>query len=151
MKALKEEYPVKNRMLNFVAYGFILLTVVAVAGSVYIQINRSYYEQQLMIDPVFLLYYVLAPLNFLGIAFVAVWIFDKLYLKNNTIVFAKKGIRIFISVVCACVILLYFFQVFAFRTGFTTIPAFLLAMMFFEKASYLFAPIGILLFLGLKS
>lgn len=149
---LKAEYPVRNRILDIVAYIFFVLMIISVGYSVYVLINKHYFELYFITEPLYVLYYILKPFNFLSIAYLIIWFINKASLNIGRLTINKNKIRIPILVISICIIAFYYFGILALSFDFITIPPILFyATRLLEKISYVFAPIGILLFLGLKS
>jgi len=152
LEDLKAEYPVRNRMLNFVAYAFAFLMTISVGYSIYVLINKQYFGMYFIVEPIFIYFYILKPFNFLSMAYLIIWAIYKVMLNRNILVINEKRIRILILIFCFSIITFYFFNILALSFGFITIPIlFHNATIFLSKVSYIFAPIGILLFLGIRS
>jgi hypothetical protein len=150
-KDLKAEYPVRNRILNIVAYVFFFLMILSVGYTVYVFINWRYFELYFIEMPLYYSFYILNPFNFLSITYLIIWFLNKLWLNREHLTL-RKEIRIPILVISIGMIAFYYFGILVLNFGFITIPSILFyATRLLEKASYVFAPIGVLLFLGLKS
>lgn len=152
MEDLKAEYPIKNRVLNVVAYVFAFFAAVSVGYSIYVLINKQYFEMYFIIEPVFISFYILKPFNFLSLSYLVMWILWKRLPDINQLFIAKKATRASLLLLSLFVIAFYFFNILVLSSGFITIPIlFHNITIVLSKISYIFAPVGILLFFGLKS
>ncbi|MDF1494930.1 hypothetical protein [Caproiciproducens sp. CPB-2] len=152
MEDLKAEYPVRNRAVNIVAYVFVFFAAISVGYSIYVLINKESFGMYFIFEPVFISFYLLKPFNFLSISYLVMWMLWKRLPAINQLHITKKATRILLLLFSLFVIAFYFFNILALSFGFITIPIlFHNATIFLSKASYIFAPVGVLLFFGLKS
>lgn len=150
---LNAKYFVTSRVLNIVAYIFIFLTVISIGYSIYVLINEKYFRLHFIMVPLYFSRYITTPFNFLGVAFLVLWFINRTSFHINKWVIQKKSIRISVLIFCICIIVFYFFNISWlynwFHIGSMPTP-FLFSTLFLTKNSFIFSPIGILLFMGIK-
>lgn len=152
MEDIKAQYPVRNRVVNIVAYVFVFFAAISVGYSIYVLINKQSFEMYFIIEPVFISFYILKPFNFLSISYLVMWMLWKRLPDINQLHITKKATRILLLIFSLFVIAFYFFSILALSFGFITIPVLLHNLTIaLSRASYIFAPVGVLLFFGLKS
>ncbi|WP_444658286.1 hypothetical protein ACRQV7_11740 [Caproiciproducens sp. R2] len=152
MEDIKAQYPVRNKVVNIVAYVFAFFAAISVGYSIYVLINKQSFEMYFIIEPVFVSFYILKPFNFLSISYLVMWMLWKRLPDINQLHITKKAIRILLLLFSLFVIAFYFFSILALSFGFITIPVLLHNLTIaLSRASYIFAPVGVLLFFGLKS
>lgn len=148
LEDLKKEYPTRSRALDIVACAFAVLMVISLIYTVYFFKNIDYFKKQYCIMPSIVQYYYLKPFNFLSATYIVLWIINRVSLKANQLTIRKRFVRILVLVISLCIIAFYYFN--CAMAMFTDLITLSYAIMFIMKISYIFIPIGALLFWGIK-